>query len=189
MSKSDRIVTRLEPDARARLHAKASALGLDDATYVRMLIYRDLNDLEVMHHSGRSAQPLHNARPLLAPEPAGADEPEPLPVEEMDIPPDADGGEPATLDDLLRAGPSLLDEMAGATRAPAGAQMLAQMAAPRTPQRSYRPSRQVVPFGRPGSLTRPVGINADGIGFAGDSPNGVRADNMRHFGFVGTRAR
>ena len=33
---------------RAKVHAKASALGLDDAAYVRMLIYRDENGLQAM---------------------------------------------------------------------------------------------------------------------------------------------
>ena len=49
MAQSDRIVTRLESDVRARLHAKAAEIGLDDAIYVRMLIDRDLNGSDHGH--------------------------------------------------------------------------------------------------------------------------------------------
>src|SRR5260370_1196445 len=45
MAKSDRIVVRLESEMWATLHAKASALGLGDAAFVRMLIYRDVSEL------------------------------------------------------------------------------------------------------------------------------------------------
>ncbi len=190
---------RLDSDARVRLHAAASALGLDDAAYVRMLIYRDANG----GHGGSAPETVWQdapARPALpdfrvaaAPSPVD-EEPEPLPVAEMDIPadPDPDGGVASpSLDDLLRAGPSLLDEMAAASQPPvAGARMLAELAAPREPARSYRQAQQqVVPFGRPGSLTRPIGLNESAVGYMGDSPNSVLRQNLKHFGVQATRFR
>lgn len=41
--KQDRLTIRLDADIRAKLHAKAAELGLDDAAYARMLIFRDIN--------------------------------------------------------------------------------------------------------------------------------------------------
>jgi hypothetical protein len=38
-TKADRIVVRLESEMRAKLHERASTLGLDDAAHVRMSIY------------------------------------------------------------------------------------------------------------------------------------------------------
>ena len=179
---------------RARLRQKAGANGLDEAAYVRMLIYRDLNGIaheEAGQHGAVGSRHLH-AAPVNF-DARETEEPEPLPVEEMDIPADADGGEPgAGLDELLGAGPSLLDEML----AMAAPQPSPQMPAPaRVPQRGYRPAYQrrmgVQPSAGPGSLTRAVGVNDQSIGAnnLGDGHGNVLRDNMRHFGIVGTRSR
>lgn len=197
MAKADRIVTRLESEVRARLHAKASALGLDDAAYVRTLIYRDLNEL---------AAPVAMRRGTIRPAFASgeipvervfvrgdgtAEEPEPLPAEEMDIPADADGGDPGALDELLGASSTILDEMM------AMAQPAPQAPAAPAP-RSYhaplsrRPGAQSLqPVYGPGSKTRAVGVNDMAIGgnTYGDGRGNVLRENMRHFGIVGTRSR
>lgn len=210
MAKSDRIVTRLEHEARERLHAKASALGLDDAAYVRMLIYRDLNGLEAaavpaagppprepeaIRGVARFRQP-HAPRLPNSDQFIGAEKevPEPLPVEEMDIPADADDGDPGALDELLAAGPSILDEML-AMNQPAPAPMPAQQAPRNVPHRSYRPAlsrRQgLQPAYGPGSMTRAIGVNDQSVGTNdfGDGVGNVLRDNMKHFGISGTRAR
>lgn len=190
---------------RERLHAKASALGLDEAAYVRMLIYGAVNgtDLPPAIAQGPAQavspvrRPASSAAPKLEPqynamegrfaEGAFSEEPEELPVEEIDIPPDADGGDPGALDELLAAGPSILDEM-----------MALSQPAPqaRPPQRSYRPAlanrnRGMQAFGGPGSLTRAIGVNDQSIGGNeyGDGRGNVLRDNMKHFGVVGTRSR
>ncbi len=113
----------------------------------------------------------------------------------MDIPADADGGDPASLDDLLSAGPSILDEMLARTQPEQAraAQLLDVAARGRVPQRSYRAplSRQQRPQFGPGSMTRPLGVNEQVVGANdfGDGRGNVLRDNMRHFGFSGTRAR
>jgi ribosome modulation factor len=112
----------------------------------------------------------------------------------MDIPADADGGNPGTLEDLLRAGPSILDEMMALSQpAPAPVSRANQISAN---QRGYRAalsnrSRGVQPFAGPGSMTRAIGVNdwAIGTNTTGDGRGNVVRDNMRHFGIVGTRSR
>jgi hypothetical protein len=43
MTKSGRIVVRLESEMRAKPRERSAANGLDEAACVRMLIYRDIN--------------------------------------------------------------------------------------------------------------------------------------------------
>ena len=226
-------MVRLEAEMRAKVHAKASALGLDDAAYVRMLIYRDENGLqatpaprepEAMGAVARFRQP-HAAPPaarwvtdaeVLQMAETGeitADQvvlrgdgtvpleelvPEGEPrAEDIEIPADADDGPPAAqLEELLATAPSVLDELLAAAEQPPHP-MIVELARPaRVPQRGYRAplsnrDRGLVAFGGPGSRTRPIGVN-DGIVGAnnyGDGPGNVLRDNMRHFGFGGTRSR
>lgn len=116
-------------------------------------------------------------------------------VEEMDIPPDPDG---ESLDALMTAGPSLLDEIAALTAMPRPAPSVP----PRSPAyaRPRPPSRGAQRFnnrdwGRtamwgPGSMTRAVGAGGDLVGNAqGDGRGNVTRDNFAHFGAVGTRSR
>lgn len=168
MAKDSRIVIRLEHEMRVKLHAKAQELGLDDAAWARSLIYQTLNGggLDLRRSVGLG----YDARADLGASAGLAEEPEALLVEEMDIPADADGGEPqATLDDLMTGGVSLLDNMLAS-------------APPRSavPSRNYR--RPVaVPIG-PGSKTRAVGVNGQAV--AADPRGNVLAENMRHFGLT-----
>ena len=191
---------------RAKLHTKASALGLDDAAYVRMLVFRDVNGpTTAVAVRERDSDPNFGARgewlgegpdPRQAPieELVDADEPR---AEDMDIPADADEAAPADLDQLLAGAGSLLDEMleqGGDT--PAAVLDLARGPAPRVPQRGYRTQlsnrdRGLVALSGPGSRTRPLGVNDQVVGGNnyGDGPGNVLRDNMRHFGFNGTRSR
>jgi hypothetical protein len=216
-TKADRIVVRLESEMRAKLREKASALGLDDAAYVRMLIYRDANELpgaglklwdeSTRTHRGTNPdqflfeqlQPSHQLsgevpHDALRGDEGAAEQPEPLPVEEMDIPADPDGGNPGALGELLGASTSILDEMMAMSRPAPEQPMQRQM--PRQAQRTYRPAlsnrnRGVQPMYGPGSLTRVVGLNDQTIGANdfGDGRGNVLRDNMRHLGITGTRAR
>jgi hypothetical protein len=43
MKNQDRLTVRLDAEIRAKLHERASVLGLDDASFVRMLIYGAMN--------------------------------------------------------------------------------------------------------------------------------------------------
>ncbi len=106
----------------------------------------------------------------------------------MDIPADPDGGNPGTLDDLLRAGPSILDQMMSATPAQP-APTYRQAATYRAPMTNR--NRGLQPIHGPGSMTRAVGVNDMAIGgnTLGDGRGNVMRENMRHFGIVGTRAR
>jgi hypothetical protein len=116
----------------------------------------------------------------------------------MDIPADADGGEPGALDELLKAAPSILDEMvalAGLEQPNPLVDNLPVRSA-RVPQRGYRTQlnhrgRGMVALDGPGSRTRAIGINDGVIGGNnyGDGPGNVQRDNMRHFGVAGTRSR
>lgn len=195
MPKSDRITIRLDADMGARLSAKASALGLDDAAYARMLIYRDVNEIplpEAGQWPGREMLPLMTEAKVGTSAPTAEEQPEPLPVEEMDIPADPDDG--AGLDDLLRAGPSLLDQMMAQTAAaPAPTN---QRPGAALQQRTYRAplanrNRGLQPVYGPGSMTRAIGVNDMAIGAnnTGDGRGNVLRDNMRHFGITGTRSR
>ena len=93
---------------RAKLNAKASALGLDDAAYARMLIYRDLNGIDehvearapatVAGNAARrvgvaavshSAVARERLEELPVEDLVPADEPR---AEDMEIAPDDDGG-------------------------------------------------------------------------------------------------
>lgn len=169
-----------------------------------MLIYRDLNDLagvvprDLKLTGGNPAPAARRAAPV-RPAPADdhreLDEPEPLLVEEMDIPADADGGDPSALDELLATGPSLLDEMAAMAQPREPAPAPARQAQRNAPQRSYRPALSRRPgaqpaFG-PGSMTRAIGVNdqSTGTNDFGDGRGNVLRDNNRHFGLVGTRSR
>lgn len=154
-----------------------------------MLVYRDINEIPPPMYADVRASPAQPdfVRPEMYADRRVEEEPEPLPVEEMDIPPDPDGGNPGALDDLLRAGPSILDQMMSAP-APAAAAPSYRQAAP---QRTYRSNRGPQPVVGPGSLTRVVGVNDMAIGgnTLGDGRGNVLRENMRHFGIVGTRAR
>ena len=129
--------------------------------------------------------------------PAIAEEPEPLPVEEMDIPADVDDDDGSGLDELLRAGPTLLDEMAGMLPAGRANEAAPERSTYRQPRPgAYRPAlsnrnRGIQPLYGPGSKTRAVGVNDMAIGAnqTGDGFGNVLRDNMKHFGIVGTRAR
>ena len=187
----------------AKLHEKAKALGLDDAAYARMLIYADVNGMGG-YASGQSSSavnavpsrfrgsnpsPAHRVAPVADELPieelVDADEPR---AEDMEMPADSDGE--AALDELLSAGPSLLDDMIARAGAVPAAQPGRQLAT-RGP-RNYRQAPVAAPYGRPGSLTRPVGVNEMAVGsnsFGGGNTGNVLRDNMSHFGIVGTRAR
>lgn len=207
-TKNDRIVVRLESEMRARLHERASALGLDDAAYVRMLIYADANGggFRELPASDQTIDTLAELIAARTPDDPGYRDPDPLPVEEMDIPADPDG-EPAA----MGAGPSLLDEIAALTAPSTSAQGPQRQPAPR--QRSYDPPAYDRPrpasrqrfnnrsfdqrsgWGRtawsgPGSMTRAVGIGGELMGNAqGDGRGNVTRDNFAHLGAVGTRSR
>lgn len=183
-----------------RLNAKASALGLDVAAYARMLIYRDVNELAVAY-APPTREPEHLGevatfwQPQASPPQSEASDDEIDPneprAEDVEIPADPDG---AGLDDLLRAGPSLLDEMM-AQAAPAKAP-ISQRPGAGLQQRQYRAplsnrNRGAQPIYGPGSMTRAIGVNDMAIGSnnTGDGHGNVLRDNMRHFGITGTRAR
>lgn len=199
MAKSDRIVTRLESEMRAKLHAKASAIGLDDAAYVRMLIYRDLNEIPLSPARQRPERKMVSEAnwPKIGTSAPIEEETEPLLVEEMDIPADADGGDPGALDELLGQSPSILDEMmALSVPNPAAHGAPARSSQSQTvTTRGYRAplSRRsgVQPVYGPGSKTRAIGVNDQAIGANdfGDGRGNVLRENMRHFGIVGTRSR
>jgi hypothetical protein len=184
VSKTDRIVIRLEPEARVLLHEAADYLGLDDATYARMLILQKIKGAPRDHERdvaeprwhadavgpervvapitdpARAARPHSGALPLVDDVDA-----EPLPVEEMDIPADEDddpdGVAAAAVNDLL-------------------AIPMMQALEPKSYRLAPRPAG---PTYGPGSKTRAVGVNYDAVGANqyGDGPNNVRRDNMRHF--------
>ena len=121
-------------------------------------------------------------------------------AEDMEIPADADGGLPTSeLEELLATSPGLRDEMVAASGVAQPNELLAELARP--PARaaassSYRGQinnrgRGIVPPGGPGSRTRPLGVNDQIVGgnTYGDGHGNVLRDNMRHFGFNGTRSR
>ena len=196
---------------RAKLHAKASALGLEDAAYVRMLIFRDVNGVAgALPGSSQAVSTFRRAvtsavHELPAIEEADAPLEELVPegeprAEDMEIPADADGGLPTSeLEELLATSPGLLDEMVAASGVAQPNELLAELARP--PARaaassSYRGQinnrgRGIVPPGGPGSRTRPLGVNDQIVGgnTYGDGHGNVLRDNMRHFGFNGTRSR
>lgn len=199
MKNQDRLTIRIDADMRAKLHERAGALGLDDAAYVRMLIYSEVNDGCARPGDSGAGDAAFFARPRpvagrdvgysgrdqgLSAEEAAIEADEPR-AEEVDVPPDADGGIP--LDALLGAGPSILDEMMAAGPAP---QPVARPAAPTyrsaLPQRAARQqSRPQVwgAFGNAYSMTRPVGVNGTAIGenAMGDGRGNVQRANMGHF--------
>ena len=196
-----RVEISLKADITAKLHAKAAALGLEDAAYVRMLVYRDVNGVEdaradsiplargpytgvLDHNPGRGSD---DGFPTSV-----AEQPEPIPAEEMDIPADPDDG---GLDDLLRAGPSLLDGLM-AQASPEQQQLAQRPGRQMQPQRTYRPplsnhNRGLQPVYGPGSMTRAIGVNDMTVGTnnTGDGRGNVLRDNMRHFGIAGSRSR
>jgi hypothetical protein len=196
----DRLTVRLDAEMRARLHERAGALGLDDAAFVRMLIYGEINGAGYGTHivgaaAGTSGDSWTDSARLGDSLPVGdvglEDEPR---AEDFEVEPDPDGGNPS-LDQLLGAAPSLLDEMMAVAPAP---QPPVRPAAPTyrsaLPQRGPRqPARPQVwgAFGGVYSMTRPVGVNeyATGANTTGDGRGNVLRDNMRHFGIAGTRAR
>lgn len=194
MKNQDRLTIRLDADMRAKLHERAGALGLDDAAFARMVLYGEINGglLLPRHENLAGAMPMAMPRvqhygkdgdntAVVAPEDF-SDEPR---AEDFEVPPDADGGIP--LDDLLGAGPSILDQMMAAAPAP---QAVARPAAPTyrsaLPQRG--PRQQARPqvwgaFGNAYSMTRPVGVNGTAIGenAMGDGRGNVQRANMGHF--------
>lgn len=189
MKNQDRLTIRLDADMRAKLHERAGALGLDDAAFARMVLYGALNEIlppVAGQWPGRQMPPLMTEAKIGISAPMAeddlADEPR---AEDFEMPPDADGGIP--LDDLLGAGPSILDEMMAAAPAP---QPVARPAAPTyrsaLPQRAAR--QQARPqvwgaFGNAYSMTRPVGVNGTAIGenAMGDGRGNVQRANMGHF--------
>lgn len=189
---------------RAKLRAKAAAVGIDDdAVYLRMLIYRDVNGLEAAplprepeaigavatFRQPHAAPPASDHRERDEPE-IPADEPR---AEDMEMPADADEGAPADLDELLAGAGSLLDEMlAQGGNAPPAVLDLARGPAPRgyRTQLSNR-DRGLVALAGPGSRTRPLGVNDQVVGANnyGDGHRNVLRDNFGHFGFYGMRSR
>jgi hypothetical protein len=130
----------------------------------------------------------------------------------MEIPADADDGAEysheeyaaaaaapagASLEELLQAGPSMLDQMLLARTQPrqdTQNQPPPLMSTQRARQGYQAPlSRRqgTMPSYGPGSRTRPVGVNDMAIGgnTMGDGRGNVLRDNMRHFGIVGSRSR
>ena len=199
---------------RAKLHERASGLGLEDAAFLRMLIFRELNggasnEQPALWPASRLQERAEDRlgigdidrRDLAASEPdsagasrlaydsrelEGAGEPR---AEDMEIPADPDGG--GALGDLLASAPSILDEMIAASR-PAESVLPATYRQPqRAVQRGYGMRRGMQPPYGPGSRTRAIGLNDMAIGANdfGDGYGNVLRDNMRHFGITGTRAR
>jgi hypothetical protein len=189
----------------AKLQERAKALGLDEAVYVRMLIYADVNGVSpprerrALPEVGMSPHPQASGYYALDETEAHPEEPEPLPVEPIDVPIDPEPQE---------AQPSLLDEMDALLATPA--------APPRPPmprhmprfdgydrgygnaygiqRRGYGARGYGQPYGQPfygpGSMTRAVGVGEGTMGnFMGDGHGNVTRDNFGHFGFVGTRSR
>ena len=202
--KQDRLTIRLDADIRAKLHAKASELGLDDAAYARMLIFKDINGVADDRRgvsSRRFGGEVAADGFLTRPDPrhsTGLDGGSPdgfpeiddgLRAEEMDIPADPDGGVPQ-LDAILGATPSFLDEMMSNAMPASQPAPTYRQAMQRQSSRSYR-QRPAQPLYGPGSMTRAIGVNDMAIGgnTYGDGTGNVMRDNMRHFGIVGTRAR
>ena len=206
--KQDRLTIRLDADIRAKLHAKAAELGLDDAAYARMVLYREINGAPYQAQHGQYARPVGPHGPagredgfLARPDPrhsTGLDGGSPdgfpeiddgLRAEEMDIPADPDGGVPH-LDAILGATPSFLDEMISNAMPASPPAPTYRQAMQRQSPRSYR-QRPAQPLYGPGSMTRAIGVNDMAIGgnTYGDGTGNVMRDNMRHFGIVGTRAR
>jgi hypothetical protein len=217
--KSTRLTIRLGEDARTWLKAEADKRGLDEAAFARMLIYQHMNGAEelpvrftlradeaaaasrrreaVTSSTMRAPAPSHSeaaaevfAEPSEFAEEFADDEPR---AEEMDIPADADGGDPyAGVDALMQAGPSFLDDLIQRT-APRNPVAAARQAPPRAPERSYRrPMQQgLQPSYGPGSQTRAIGVNhaVAGGNIQGDGHGNVMRDNFRHFGMRGTAAR
>ena len=215
--KATRLTIRLGDEARTWLKAEADKRGLDEAAFARMLIYERMNGAAPAMPSAApfafrsrgyaapggetndeiAAESGNDGRDVPDKELASAGEPR---AEEMEIPPDADGGDPqAALDALMQAGPSFFDELAErvAPRASAVASRPQSALASRdryaAPARTYRraPTRGLQPSVGPGSMTRPVGVNGGVAGgnIQGDGYGNVLRDNMAHFGMVGTRSR
>ncbi len=209
-SKNDRLVVRLESEIRAFLREKASRLGLDEATYVRTLIYGDVNGVAPgyqraeAHHDDSAGVPSFRggrqwpnteagqiARTMTQTEPGDQSFDDGPQVEEMDVPADPDGD----LDSLMTAGPSLLDEMAALMdrREPPRPPVIDRRRQNVTPFRSrfanrnrgYQPD-----FWGPGSMTRAVGVGGELMGnMQGDGAGNVTRDNFAHLGAIGTRSR
>jgi hypothetical protein len=198
VEKSTRLTIRLTEQARAWLAAEAEKRGLDEAAFARMIIFERMNGGYSTDRSAavaRAATGPAGENPTPATTPPSfedfADEPR---AEEMEIPPDPDGGDPhAQLDKLMEAGPSFFDDLITQAAPRAAAVATAVERAPAT-RRGYArtlPSRQgpQPAHGPPGSLTRAVGVNDSAVGYMGSAANTVLRDNMRHFGIVGTRSR
>lgn len=221
--KATRLTIRLGEDVRAWLKAEGAKRGLDEAAFARMVLYERMNgqnyDLLAVRPSLvapglRTTERAHLARypgersdegaPVYTSAPSEIQSEEELVAagepraEEMDIPPDADGGDPnAAFDALMQAGPTFLDELLAAAKPPAparqeGYRFQRSREARRAPTRG-RSQQGFAPAGYsgPGSLTRPIGVNnaIAGGNIQGDGVGNVLRDNNRHFGFVGTRAR
>ncbi len=205
-TKNDRLVIRLESEMRASLRERAGRLGLDEAAYVRMLIYADVNGLTAGPSSrepeylGEYARGQSIGAVNAAPSGFGGSNPslahhsDEHEVEEVEIPPDPDGD--PDLETLMGAGPSLLDEIAALTAmprpvVPAHHDRPINRSGPRFQSRGFN-SRNwgQAAFQGPGSLTRAVGVGEGTMGnFMGDGRGNVTRDNFGHFGFVGTRSR
>jgi hypothetical protein len=228
MDKSTRLTVRLSADARAWLVAEADKRGLDEAAFARMLIYERMNGAAPeplygtspimaelpgiradnaarrkelrQREAGQTTSDADAERIEAGLEEQLADEPR---AEELEVPADADGGDPfSTFDGLMQAGPSFLDELIERQRPrePAAApaprrpgRSLETYDAPQAPRAAprYRRSQGLQPTYGPGSQTRVVGVNPEvGRGnMFGDGYGNVLRDNMAHFGMVGTRSR
>lgn len=204
VTKATRIVIRLAAEDRDWIRSEAERIGVDSATLVRMLIRQARNapgGLPV-HYGDEVSE--DQVRSIDA---AVGDEFETGDWETVE--------QEQSLDSLMEAGPSLLDE-AAAEPEPAPLPERAPAMIPftfaaesryrfqRTPQRTTAPqrpapqragyaARQVnAPPGafRAGSMTRAVGVGDGTRGnVTGDGIGNVIRDNYAHFGFVGTRSR
>lgn len=219
MSKATRLTIRLGEDVRAWLKAQGEQLGLDEAAFARMLLYEAKN--------GRHAPAFPAAAAALGPVADAADSfglgagagHDPIPVavadeeraEEIDVAPDADGGDPEAaaeqLDALMQAGPTFLDELVAraAPRQAAPARQPVDFGDRGLPRFQRMPARQPQQpmrqafagrgdhrraFGvAPGSQTRAIGVNQTAANMQGDGVGNVQRDNNRHLGFRGTQSR
>jgi len=163
-----------------------------------MLIHADVNEVHRPAFAPAPASVLDGRRaygvdPGLFVDHRGdlTEEPEPPPVEEIDVPADPDGDlEP------VGARPSLLDEIAALMPSPRAPERQAPAYARHRPNGTQFRSRfNNRDWGRtawdgPGSMTRAVGVGGDLRGNQqGDGMGNVTRDNFAHFGAVGTRSR
>ncbi len=199
MTKPDRLTIRgLSADDQAWLAAESDRLGCDPENLVRMMIRQRIGPGTIVQQAEVYQEPAPRLRtiyPELARDP-DPDEPDGTPLPE----PAADPTDEGSLDDLMAAGPSILDDAVRTTqRAP--------VAVPAFDPfdrfggrglRYQRPAQRRQAVARPnmgafsaGSMTRPVGVNPDVAGgnSSGDGVGNVMRDNMRHFGLVGTQGR